>query len=88
MQWTQNDVDNLVLVGKDVGVHLAESICNKMDLGKTINRDIEYLYLLSNIVFALEKVTVTSAVYEDANYSYLVEIINRIEIQRNRFRGI
>lgn len=86
MQWTTNDIDNLILVGKDVGVHIAQSICNKMDLGKYIDKDIEYLYLISNIVFALEHST--TDVYEDTDYSYLAEIINRVEIQRNRFRSI
>lgn len=86
MTWTNTDILNLILVAKDVGIHLSESICRKLDLGKSIDKDIDYLYLLINIVFALEYGT--DDVYEDADYSYLAEIINRIEIQRNRFRGI
>jgi hypothetical protein len=92
MTWAVTDVSNLVLVAKDVGVKLSESICRKLDLGQSIDKDVEYLYLLCNIVFALEKAesifTHADAVYEDADYSYLAEIINRIEVQRNRFRGI
>ena len=86
MVWTSTDIANLILVGKDLGVHLTESICNKLDLGKPIGQDADMLYLLCDIVFALENDG--TAVFDDDDYSYFAEMISRIEIQRNRFRII
>lgn len=86
MLWTTTDVTNLLLVAKDLGIHLSQSICRKLDLGQSIDQDIEYLYLVINITFALEYGTTDA--YEDEDYSYLAEIINRIATTRNRYRGI
>ena len=86
MVWKSTDIANLILVGKDLGVHLTESICNKLDLGKPIGQDADMLYLLCDIVFALENDG--TAVFDDDDYSYFAEMISRIEIQRNRFRII
>jgi hypothetical protein len=88
MTWTSNDIANLILVGKDVSVHLAESVCRKLDLGQPLGKDIDILMYLNNMVFALEHASTITTSFEDADYSYINEMINRIEIQRNRFRGI
>jgi len=91
MTWTDTDVGNLILVGKDIGVHLAESICRKLTLGKSISQDIDYLYLICNIVFALEHSyygATPTFVFEDTDYDLMNEYLNRIEITRNRFRGL
>jgi len=86
MVWDSTAISNLILVGKDVGIHLSESICRKLDLGQSIDQDVDYLYLMCNIIFALENDDTDS--YEDEDYDYLAEMINRVEVQRNRFRGI
>jgi len=91
MTWTDTDVLNLILVGKDIGIHLGESICRKLDLGKPISQDIDYLYLVHNIVFALEHSyygIIPTYIFEDVDYDLMNEFLSRIEIQRNRFRGI
>jgi len=86
MTWTPTDISNLILVGKDVGIHLAESICRKLTLGKSIAQDIDMLYYIVDLVFALEHAT--DDVFDDEDYDYINEMLNRIEITRNRFRGI
>ena len=86
MSWTPTDISNLILVGKDVGIHLAESICRKLTLGKSIAQDIDMLYYIVDLVFALEHAT--DDVFDDEDYDYINEMLNRIEITRNRFRGI
>lgn len=86
MAWTNTQIENLILIGKDIGVHLTESICNKLDLGRSIDIDVDMLYLVSNIVFSLEHSSVLT--HTDDDYKYLAEMLNRIEIQRNRYRGL
>jgi hypothetical protein len=86
MVWSNTDINNLILVSKDLYIHLSESICNKLDLGKPITTDMDMLYLLCDVVFALEHDG--TDVIDDAGYSYLAEIVDRIDKQRNRFRII
>jgi len=86
MIWTSTDITNLILVAKDAGINLTTSICRKLDLGKSIDQDIEYLYFISNIVFGLENDG--TDVFADEDYSLMSEYINRIANQRNRFRGL
>ena len=86
MTWIDVDVANLLLVCKDVGVHLGISICRKLTLGKSIAQDIDMLYYIVDLVFALEHAT--DDVFDDEDYDYINEMLNRIEITRNRFRGI
>jgi hypothetical protein len=85
MVWSALAIADLILVGKDVYIHLSESICRKLDLGKPIDQDVDMLYLLCNIVFALEN---DSTNWEDEDYDLMAEDINRIEVQRNRTRGL
>jgi macrodomain Ter protein organizer (MatP/YcbG family) len=82
MVWTADDITNLILVAKDVGIKHTEYLCRKMDLGQSIDRDIEYLYLMCNIIFALENSS--TDVYEDIDYSLLSEMVNRVEVRRRR----
>ena len=86
MVWSPIAIADLILVGKDVGIHLSESICRKLDLGQSVDQDIDYLYLICDIVFALENDDTDS--YEDEDYDYLAEMVNRVEVQRNRTRGL
>lgn len=88
MNWTDNDVANLILVGKDVGIHLGESIVRKLSLGRSAEKDIDYLLLICNLVESLEHARAVANTYTDDNYSYINELISRIEHQRNRFRNI
>jgi hypothetical protein len=86
MVWTATMVDDLILVAKDVGVKLADSICRKMDLGQSTDKDVDMLFLICNVIFSLEYGTTDT--HEDADYSYLAEIVDRIDKQRNRYRGL
>ena len=100
MTWNGTTIAALVLVAKDAGIHLTESICRKLDLGQSVEKDLDYLYLISNIVFALEHDdtadygTLAAAITDDElqltddNYSLLAEMVNRIAVQRNRYRGL
>jgi hypothetical protein len=84
MTWLPNDVTNLILLGKDVGIHFSDSICRNLDLGRSIDHDLEYLYLMCNIIFALEN----SDMYEDEDYDLLSEMVNRIQTQILKYRGL
>ena len=97
MAWTDTTIDALILVAKDAGIHVSESICRKLDLGQSVDQDVDYLYLIINIVWALEHddiadygdaVVADDLQLTDANYSLLAAMISRIVVQRNRFRGL
>ena len=97
MAWTDTTIDALILVAKDLGIHLSDSICRKLDLGQPIDQDIDYLYLIINIVWAIEHddtadygdvVVAADLQLTDDEYSYLAEMVNRIAVQRNRYRGL
>ena len=86
MVWDSTKVTQLLLTTKSVGIDLANSICQKLDLGQSITKDIDFLYQLNNIVFALTYAT--DDVYVDLDYALLNEMVNRIKTQRNRYRVI
>jgi len=86
MDWTSTKIADLLLVAKDVGVQLTDSICRKMDLGQDTSKDVDMLFLICNIVFSLEYGS--SLTHDDIDYSYLAEMVERINRQRNKYRGL
>jgi hypothetical protein len=91
MTWDSTSVTTLKESAMDLGIQLAESICRKLDMGMSIDEDVEYLYFLRNIIFSLENsVILLLGLYEweDEDYTYLSECISRIQFQRNRYRWL
>ena len=91
MEWDSTAIDNLTLDAKAVGCDLGVSICRKLDLGASITRDVDMLYLIHNIILALEHSYyggTPTLLLEDEDYDLFQEYISRIREQRNRFRGL
>jgi len=80
MVWTQDTYDELVDMTKDVMVDLAQIICNNMDLGKSIDQDLDLLEYACNLYNGLKYGVL---IYQDEHFDYLNE---QVMILRTRCR--
>ncbi len=84
MVWTDDMISSLLEYAKEVGIRLAQAVCYRYDRGEDFNADLERLYLISDIIFALEHSN--DDVYDDDDYDYLYEMIQSISIQRFKYK--
>jgi len=82
MVWTEDMVKELLEYAQEVGVRLAQAVCYRHNRGEDFNPDLERLYLVSDIIFALEN----DDMYKDSDYDNLYEKIKSISVQRFKYK--
>ena len=85
MTWDATKIYDLLIDAKTLAVRLSVAIVHKMDLGQPIDGYLDNLYLLADVIFAVEE---GSTDFEDVDFDYFYSIYTKILAKHNRYKGI
>lgn len=85
MTWDAIKIYDLLIDSKELSVRLASAIVNKMNLGQPIDGYLDHLYLIDNLIFAIEE---GASDFEDVDFDYLYGMYTKLLSKHNRYKGL
>ena len=85
MTWDAPKITALLNESKTLAVKMAWSLARRMDLGQPIDGYLDDLYLISNVVFAIEE---GSSDFEEEDLDYLYSLYTKMLVKHNRYKGL